>query len=266
MTQESPDNTRKARKSHLRWVRLGDCKVSLHAQGQFRPGHAEKLASRFDLEAVGFPVCSLRDGCYYLIDGQHRVQAALLFGFEPDDKLQMEVYEGLTESEEAELFLERNFVKAKSAWDKYHVAITADRDEESTIDRAVRAQGLSVGAYRGPKVIAAIQPLRTLYRLGGPGLVSRTLRIILESFGDTAFDSPVIHGLGLFLHRYGNQVTDSRLIEQLQKTAGGLNGLMEPSRKLRATMGETLPQCVAAQATSIYNRAGGKKLPPWWKA
>ncbi len=262
----APDSTRKPRVSHLEWVRLGDCKVSLHAQGHFKPAHAANIAANFDLEAVGFPVVSYRDGCHYLIDGQHRVKGALLFGFSEDDKLQMEVYHGLTESQEAELFLERNTVKAKSAWDKYHVAITAGREEENAIDRCVRAQGLAVASTRGPMAIAAISPLRKLFRLGGGGLLSRTVRTVRDAYGERGFDSPVIEGIGLFFHRYGSAADEAVAIDRLSKAAGGLNGLLLPAAKFRQTMGEAMPICIAAQAAVLYNRGqGGKKLVPWWK-
>lgn len=266
VNSHAPDTARKARKSHLAWVELGACIVSLHAQGNFKPAHAAAIAARFDLEAVGFPVVSLRDGCYYLIDGQHRVKGALLFGFSETDKLQMEVYEGLTEAEEAELFLERNSIKAKSAWDKYHVAITAGRDEECAIDRCVRAQNLAVAPHRSHGTIAAINPLRKLFRMGGGPLVSKTVRVARDAYGERGFDGPVIEGIGLFFHRYGSAADEALTIERLAKTPGGLNGLVLPAEKLRQSMGENKPTCIAAQIAVLYNRGqGGKKLAPWWK-
>ena len=78
------------RASRLRWVRLGDMRVSPKAQREFRKAHAESLAANFDLEAIGFPVVSLRGGDYWIIDGQHRIAALKLNGFDDDDLIQCE--------------------------------------------------------------------------------------------------------------------------------------------------------------------------------
>ncbi|MCC6959432.1 MAG: hypothetical protein IT301_06255 [Dehalococcoidia bacterium] len=262
-----PADTKKPRQSHLRWVELGVCKVFPAAQGEFRPAHRDYIAANFDLEAVGFPAVSFRDGTYWIIDGQHRVAAALKFGFGLTDKLQMEVYEGLTPAGEAELFIERNTVKAKSAWDRFKVSVTAGREEECHIDRLVRAQGLMVAGHRSSTTIASIGALREIYRLAGPSEFSRTLRVIRDAFGAAGFDADVIRGVGRFLHRYGLAVDEAMLVKRMAAVAGGLNGLRQSAQKLRLQMGYTFPECIASEVTKAYNRvSGGKKLPPWFKA
>lgn len=261
------DPNRKPRNSHLRWVRLGDCKVYPPAQGDFREAHCNAIAARFELESLGYPCISFRDGCYWIIDGQHRIAAALRFGFQPEDTIQMEVYEGLTPSEEADLFLERNTIKAKSTWDKFKVAVTAGRPEECAIDRLVRAQGLSVAGHRAENTIAAIAPLREIYRLAGPGELSRALRVIRDSYGSAGLDADVIRGVGLFLHRYGPAVDEALLVKKLSAVSGGLSGLRTAANKKHVQMGAKVAECIAAEVTTAYNRiAGGRKLPPWWKA
>lgn len=256
----------KQRKSHLEWVPLGSTTVSLQAQGQFRPAHAESIAAKFDLEALGFPVVSKRaDGLFYIIDGQHRIGGAKLFGFADDDKLQMEVYEGLTEAQEAELFLERNTVKPKSAWDKFHVAVTAGRMEEVVLERLVRAQGLTISPSRGEGRISCVNTLRKMLQRQGPESFSRTVRIVRDSFGDAGLDAPVLEGIGMMIHRYDGLIDEEALIERFQNATGGLNALMVPAAKLKATIGHPIQQCVAASAVGIYNRKASKKLAPWWK-
>lgn len=257
----------KLRKSRLMWVPLGMTRVADEAQGQFRKAHADALAANFEIEAMGFPVVSHRpDGLFYIVDGQHRIAAAKTFGFCPEDKFQMETYEGLSVAEEAELFLERNTIKPKSAWDKFKVGIAAGREVEVDIDRVVRAQGLVLASYKGTGTIAAVSTVRHIYGRHGAVGLGRTLRIIRDSYGDAGLDAPVLDGVSLFLHRYGAAVDDNALVSKLSNTAGGLNGLLMPAAKLKATMGQPISQCIAASAVALYNRGhGGKKLAPWWK-
>src|SRR5688572_15942761 len=134
---------RKQRASHLRWVKIADMVPSPYAQRTFQPSWADKLAADFNLEGMGFPVVNLRGGYYYVIDGQHRIAALKKLGFE-NDTVQCEVYEGLGPTEEAELFLERNNNKAVLSLDKFSKAVTANRKVETTIDRIVRGNGLTI--------------------------------------------------------------------------------------------------------------------------
>lgn len=264
----APDPTRKPRRSHLRWVRLGDCKVSPQAQGQFKPAHADAIAAHFDLEAIGYPVVSIRDGCYWVVDGQHRIQAALIFGFSADDKLQMECYEGLTEADEAKLFLERDMRKAKSAWDKFHVAVTAGWTEEVEIDRIVRLHGMTVTPHRESRGIGAVASLRGAYRALGPPGLATMLRVVDGAYGDSGFEGAVMDGVTTFLRRYMTAVNEEELTARLRVLPGGINGLLQPARKVRLATGSKLTDCVAAEITGAYNRAekARSKLAPWWRA
>lgn len=256
-------DNRKQRASHLRWVKISEMVPSPYAQRTFQPSWADKLAANFNLEGMGFPVVNLRGGYYYVIDGQHRVAALKKLGFE-DDTVQCETYENLGPAEEAELFLERNNNKTVLATDKFNKAVTAGRKDETTIDRVVRSNGLSIG--RSSKGISAVGTLRKVYDRQGDIGLGRVIRIIRDAYGVAGFDAPVMDGISLCIHRYDGQMEDAMLIERLAAAPGGLNGLVNTSEKTRAAMGQPKAQCVAATVASFYNQGrGGKKLSPWWK-
>lgn len=258
---------KKQRSSHLRWFKIGELVPSPYGQRRFEPAWANDIASDLKLEEIGFPVVSLRDGIPYITDGQHRVAALRIFGFSLDDTIQCEVYEGLTPQEEAEKFLDRNHSKSVSALSKFSVAVTAERREEVTIDRIVRVNGLHVGRNRAPGAISAVGALRKVYnRYGGEIVLGKVLRIIRDAYGDTGFQSLVIEGLGMCLHRYNGEIDEAQMMTRLAKTSGGLNGLTQAATKTHIAMGQPKASCIAATAASIYNRdQKGKKLAPWWK-
>lgn len=263
---DDPGN-RKQRASHLRWVELGHLLPAPKAQRDYSAAWASEIASHLNIEGIGYPVVSYRDGVFYIIDGQHRVQALRIFGFPPTDTIQCEVYEMLTEDQEAELFLERNNSKAVGALDKFLKAINAGRSVEMAIDHVVRAQGLRVGRReRTSKAISAVGVLRRVVDRHGLLGLGKVLRIIRDAYGDAGFEALVIDGLSLCLHRYDGQIDETAMTERLAKTSGGLNGLLQPAEKTHLALGQPRIQCVAASAASIYNREQkGKKLPPWWK-
>lgn len=267
MTKSTTD--RKAtRRSHLRWVPLGKMRVSPRAQREFNPGQAEKFAADFDLEGMGYPVVNLRDdGHYDIVDGQHRIGALRLVGFDDTDEVQCECYEGLTEEEEAELFLRRDTRRAISSFDKFRIALTAGRPTETDVDRIVRANGLVVSADQVPGAIHAPSTLVKVYTRSDGITLGRSLRLARDAYGDAGMSAPVIDGLGLLCQRYNGQLDDAAAVERLSKVHGGVNGLLGKAENLRRMTGNQRAHCVAAAAVEIINaRKGGKRLPSWWKS
>lgn len=253
--------TKRIRASHLRWVKISDILPCPEAQREYDANWAARLASDFDLEAIGFIVVNIRNGYTYCIDGQHRIGALRLLGF-GDDTVQCEVYEGLTVKEEAEEFLKRNNKKTVRQLDKFRVAVTADRQEETAIRRLMGAQGLTISQTG----ISAVGALTKAYRLQNAAGFSMMLRIIRDAYGEAGFRAHVINGLSLFLHRYDGQINEALAVTRLGGAAGGVNGLLGYAHKERNATLLPLAQCVAAAAVLIYNRgAGRQKLAPWWK-
>jgi len=266
MTSLTDTNQKKGR-ARFRWLELGELEVSIHAQRRFIQASGDKLALKFDLDKMGNPVISERDGRFFIIDGQTRVYAAKKFGFADTDKVQCAVYEGLTEKQEADLFLALNDSKAVGAFDKFRVGVNAGREEESNINRVVGAQRLHVARSRRPDGIASVASLRTAYNRTGAAGLGTTLRILRDGFGDAGFDGPLIDGINLCIHRYNGRVDEERMVDRLSRTNGGAAGLMGVARKTHLDVGASLAQCVAAAATTAYNRgrSGKARLPSWWK-
>jgi hypothetical protein len=258
------------RAGRLRWVALAQLRVNPLAQRDLNQARVAKLAAAFDLEQIGAPVVSHRGRWYYLIDGQHRVEALKLWlgGWE-GQQVQCWCYEGLTEPQEAGLFLTLNDTLAVHAFAKFQVSVQAGRDTESDIDRIVRALGLRIANTRADGGIAAVATLRRVYDRGGAAVLSRALRIIRDAYGEAGLDGPVIEGIALVCQRYDGQLPQRRAIQRLSAAYGGVTGLLSKAGQLRQATGSAAAQCVAAAAVELINRGtGGKhsKLPAWWRA
>lgn len=256
------------RRSRLKWVRCDDIVPSPLGQRELVKSWAATIANDFKLEAFGFPVLNLRDGVHYVVDGQHRLEAARIFGF-GNDTFQCEVYEDLTAEEEAELFLERNFNKQVASYAKFKAAVHAQRPMELSVYSTVRALGLNVtpNSVTSDNAICAVASLQRVHTRLGPVGLSRVLRILRDSYGRRGLDAPAMDAMSLVLHRYDGQINDELMTLRLQKVLGGINGLLQPAHKLREVMGQPIVQCIAAQVVTIYNREqkGTTKLSPWWR-
>lgn len=257
--------TRVEREARLRWVPISKMKVSPVAQRQLNQARVDRLAAEFDLEQLGTPTVSERDGSFYLIDGQHRIEMLRQIGWD-DQQVQCWTYTGLTEEDEADKFDRLNDVLAVHAFDKFRVRVTAGREEETDIDRIVRANGMCVSRESVPGAIGAVGTLRRIYARSDGKTLGRALRIIREAYGDPGLEAAVLDGIGLLCQRYNGDLDDAAAVDKLSKAHGGVNSLLGKAEVLRQRTGNYKSHCVAAAAVDIINSGkGGKKLPSWWK-
>jgi hypothetical protein len=253
------------RQARLRWVPMTQMRVNPLAQRDLNQARVNRLAAAFDIEQMGNPTVSHRGDWYYLVDGQHRIEALKTWlGSWEDQQVQCWCYDGLTEAQEAELFLKQNDTLTVNAFAKFKVAVQAGRDAEADVDRIVRALGLRIA--RGNGGISAVATLRRVHYRGGPAVLSRALRIIRDAYGDAGLDGPVIDGVSLLCQRYDGQLPEERAVDRLSSAHGGVSGLVSRAGQLRQSTGSAAAECVAAAAVEIINRGqGGTKLPSWWR-
>src|SRR5262249_5671842 len=157
-------------------------------------------AEHFELEKMGYPVVSHRAGRFYVVDGQHRLEALRSYGFDDADRIDCEVYEGLTEREECELFLGRNRSRAVDSLSRFAVCVRAGRPVETTVNNTVVHLGLKIGKRgRGPtrEAISAVSTLLDVHQRVGPTGLAGTLRIVRDAYGMAGCEAPVLDGVGL---------------------------------------------------------------------
>lgn len=265
-TAATPTESNKyQRSSHLEWIPVKDMRVNPLAQRDLNKARVDKLAANFDPELVEALTVNKRGGHFYIIDGQHRREAMIESGW-GDQSIQCWVYSGLTEEQEAEMFLRLNDKLTVSSFAKFRVSVQAGRVRECDIDRIVRAIGLVVSQDKIDGAISAVGTLGRVYDRSGPKVLSRALRIIRDSYGDSGLEALVIDGIGLLCARYNGELEDQVAVVKLSKAHGGVNGLLNKAETLRRTTGNQKAHCVAAAAVDIINSGrGGKKLPSWWR-
>ena len=263
MSKSSP---KPSRQSHLRWVPADDLRTNPVAQREFRPAWAEKILADFDLDKFQVPHVNRReDGSMFIMEGQHGTWAYREF-FGEGQQIQVWLYEGLTEAEEAEFFLSLNNKKAVDAMAKFKVGVTAGREVECDIDRIVRANGCFVSTNtERPTSIAAVGALMTIYSRHGAANLGQTLRVIGDSFTEGGYERPVLLGISMVLARYPD-LDVARMVRQLASIRNGWKGVIQKTAAIKEQMGCTQPEAAAAAVVEFYNGGrGGRKLPSWWR-
>ncbi|KZM68458.1 DUF6551 family protein [Nocardia terpenica] len=236
--------------------------VNQSTQRPLNEGFARKIANDFNPDAFGRPVVSYRNGKKYILDAQHRVAAYRMSGRTAD--IECDVYYGLTEAEEAELFLSLNTKKAPQLVAKFKVGVTAGQSPEVEISETLARHGLTVGNGRARGRISQVAALYRMEKRGGVAHMDDVLGVYREAFGSDAFDSVVLDGLSLFLTRYGNEIDPFRLIDRLLQERGGIHGLMQGARRMKDSHGIGKADAMAASIVRVYNKGrGGKKVADW---
>lgn len=254
--------------SRVAFVHLSKMRVREKvAQRELRPAHADHIFSNFSLERMGMPVVNHVGEWFWIVDGQHRIAAMKMWLGDDWESQQIEclVYEGLSEKQEADLFLSLNDTKQVNALEKYRSAITAGHADETNTDAIVRKAGFRVGKNRKREgEIACVSSLLKVYRMG-PEVLDEALKIIGDAFGDAGLDSDIVEGVGQLVARYDGALDRKRAVGQLSSVRGGVSGIRNRAERLRQQMGGAKAAAIAAAMVESYNRGKGKKLASWWQ-
>jgi hypothetical protein len=244
-------------------------KVFKHCQREENASWVTRTATKFDIDLLGYPTLSKRtDDCYAILDGQQRIAAFKIWngaGWE-SQQLLCDVYEGLSERQEADLFDRLQEHTRVGTFDRYRVRVNAGRPTETAVEAAVRHVGLHTARQKAPGAIRAVASLVRVYEHANAATLEKTLRILRDTYGDLAMRGEIIEGFGLLCQRYNGAVEEDAVIARLSSTRGGLNGLLTLAEARRLQTGARKPDSIAAAAVEIFNQGkGGKKLAAWWK-
>lgn len=256
------------RNCKIEFIPIGKMRVSELAQREARSYRVSALVADFDIDRLGMPVLNKRGADeYYIVDGQHRIAAFKEWngaGWEAV-RLECQVFSGLSESEEAEMFLRLNDVLIVGAFDKFEKAVVAGRESETTVKKTVEAQGLTISKHKTPGSIGSVTTLLKVLRRSNASTLGRALRIIRDAYGDTGFEASVIDGVSHLCQRYNGVLNEQIAKDRLSSARGGVKGLLNRAVAMQLKTGNSKSMCIAAAAVDIINSGrGGKKLPNWW--
>lgn len=196
-------------------VKISDLNIDPQAQRTLNERRAQKIAADLVAAAVGSIIVSQReDGSCYIVDGQHRWRACALAGI---GTIRAEIHYGLTQAQEAMLFLIKNRESHKPRpIDEYHVGLTGGVPLFVDTERILLKHGLSLGSTSTNAVGAVAGVLQIVDRYGAV-VLDRTLTVAEEAWGRAAetWDGMLLGGIGMFLGRLGDLVDDGELAKKI---------------------------------------------------
>lgn len=190
-------------------------------QRKFRSQRASKIAKDFDERIANDPKVSLRDGKYFVFDGQHTIAARKLLNDGNDLPIKCKVFFGMTIQEEAFLFAQQTGLSAPlTAGDHLRAMLVAEEFEAVAFRDACQSLGVQIdfeherGAYR----LGCIKTAFRLYEKIGEARFKEAMEMIIAAWqGDPdSFRAENILGVAHFVDIYHDVYQPQRLVSQLR--------------------------------------------------
>jgi len=198
-------------------VDIDSLKIDPAAQRELNLKRARDIAENLIEDAMGSIVVSERvNGERYVVDGMHRVEACRIKGIKT---IKAEVHRGLTQQQEATLFLIKNREAAKvSTLDEYRVGLTAGDELCVNVDKVLRKHNLGLGSS-STNSVGAVSTVLRITKQYGPEILDRTLKIVEAAWGrgKETWDGVILGGVAMFLHRHGDKIDDEELAKKMLK-------------------------------------------------
>lgn len=249
--------------SYMAALAADDLFVDHTYQRDLDMGRAKKMAAGWDQRLAGALEVSDRGHTqsprYAVVDGQHRWAAAALT--DHATHLVCNVHTGLKVTEEALLFDRLNRERRRiTTWDHWHARRAAADPTVRAITKIVTDLELVIDPAPRNGNVRCTATLEKLYSLGGKTLVAQTLRTVHDMWGRelTAYDAPLVHGIGLVHHYLGDSIDHQRLYDALVEVIP--RQLKARAAALREITTGSGAKILAIAVMDLYNRRPGKKI------
>ena len=182
----------------------------------------KRIVKDFDIRLVNEPKVSLRNGHYYVFDGQHTIAALVeLNGGKPVPIL-CRVYLDLTESDEATLFAEQNGESADlTAGARIRAEIYAGEPVAVNFQRATENVGLLLdfNQQRGKNRIACVATAFEEFKKIGAEKYKEALLLLRKSWdGDPdSLRSETVSAMCRFVDLYDGEFDPNRLVQRFRR-------------------------------------------------
>lgn len=247
-------------KKVIRRIPVKDIGSDMRYQRQVS-ARVKRIASEYDENKLGVIVVSQReDGTYWVIDGQHRVQATLQKKGENATLLAL-VYYGMTPKDEAVMFAtQHDNVKAPTKGEFFKAQMFAGNEDVIRFKDATEAEGLECDFSDGHKRDGALICYAAAFNIfmsRGEVRYRKVLSVLVDAWGGDgdSVTANFVKGMDIFLNVYENDVSTKKLVDSLKKVSPAQ---IERESKMIQEGGA---KRYARQFLRVYNkRRGTRKL------
>lgn len=181
------------------------------------------IVAEFDERIANEPKVSLRDGTYFIFDGQHTVMARKQKNGNCDLPILCKVYYGMTEDEEARLFAAQTGKSAPlTPSAKLRANLYGNDANSLAFVEATEKAGLHIGYERAPGKgrIICINTAFAEFKRSGPAVYTEALTVMHKAWegAPESLRAELIRAMIRFVELYHNDYNRSRLVAKLRET------------------------------------------------
>lgn len=203
---ESLDSAARPKTARIDWIDVNDINADSY-QREIRDYKLKRMVREWDPTIVGYVLISLRaDGSYFVIDGQHRVEAVRHLQGKIGPMIEAVVREGLTSIEEAHFFAESQDPRRRTALspEDLHVArMHGGNLDAIAVNNAAGAAGYRIGraeAGNDSCRLRAVKAANNVQDRYGAVTLHEALTFIRSVWGtDKSPEASLIQGVAIFM-------------------------------------------------------------------
>ncbi len=182
----------------------------------------KRIARAFDERIANEPKVSLRNGRYYVFDGQHTIMARVERNGGKPLPILCKLYMGMTESDEADLFSQQNGESAElTAGARIRAEIYSGKPNALNFQKATESTGLRLdfGQQRGKNRLACVATAFDEFQRVGPEKYKEALTLLREAWdGDPdSLRAETVTAMCRFVELYEGAYDRKRLIQRYRK-------------------------------------------------
>jgi hypothetical protein len=211
-------------------IRLCELQIDVNAQRNIREWKVTRMMREWNWVQVETPTVTIRDGHYYVIEGQHRVTTMQRM-FSPDAWIMCAIVETTGVGEEAEIALAITRSRHKhTALEAWRQAARAGFERECAANDVLEDLGLSLGDSSSRTTISAAHTIHAIVyarsfttSFAAAEHLRLVLTILLSAYPDDdesnisdRFDNRLIQAVNTLLHMFP-LLDSSRLADRLAR-------------------------------------------------
>jgi len=232
-------------------------------QRSLNPERVKRITKDFDERIANEPKVSLRNGHYYVFDGQHILAARVERNAGKAIPIRCKIYENLSAADEAKLFANQAGHSAEPGIGmKLRALVYAGDPDACNFLEKTEEVGLRVdyGQHKGKNRLACIAAAWTEFRKLGTEKYQEALRLILEGWdGDQdSLRAETVTAVCRFVDLYHGEYDRKRVVKRFRS--------VDPMKIYRdgRAIGDTMPgfKKYLLQVVKIYNGASRKLALP----
>ena len=244
---------------HVRYELIPVCELicDQNYQRELSKRHVKCTSENFDPVQINPVKVSHRDGKYYVINGQHTIEIVARVSGSRETPVWCMIYDDLEYEREAGIFANQmKYVRALTPYEIFNARIEAGDPDSHMIKTIIEAHGLILGNEDRPGTVRAIKTLEEIYYKMGIDVLSRVLRVCINTWdGDgKSLASNMLKGLAILFAAYDDRIKDEVFIDKL-----GVVSIKELTRTAKDR--KAGPMGFAEAMLICYNKKSRAPLP-----